>query len=42
MRLLVLGALGPYPERMAAFTRDGHPLWHLSTEWISDGARTVP
>ena len=42
MRLLVLGALGPYPERMAAFTREGHRLWHLSTEWVSDEARTVP
>ena len=42
MRLLVLGALGPYPERMTAFTGDGHRLWHLSTEWVSDEARTVP
>ena len=42
MRLLVLGALGPYPERMTAFTGDGHRLWHLSTEWLSDEARTVP
>ena len=42
MRLLVLGALGPYPERMAAFTGDGHRLWHLSTEWVSDEARAVP
>ena len=42
MRLLVLGALGPYPERMAAFTGDGHRLWHLSTEWVSAEARTVP
>ena len=42
MRLLVLGALGPYPERMAAFTRDGHRLWYLSTEWLPDILREVP
>ena len=42
MRLLFLGALGPYPERTQAFARDGHALWHLSTEWLADEARTVP
>ena len=42
MRLLVLGALGPYPERLAAFTRDGHRLWHLSTEWLPDTTNEVP
>ena len=42
MRLLVLGALGPYPERMAAFTREGHRLWYLSTEWLPDTLREVP
>ena len=41
MRLLVLGALGPYPERMTAFTRDGHRLWHLGTEWLPDATQTV-
>ncbi len=42
MRLLFLGGLGPYPERMAAFTRDGHQLWHLSTEWLPDEVGLVP
>ncbi len=42
MRLIFLGALGPYPERMRAFTDDGHQLWHLSTEWLPDEVRAVP
>lgn len=42
MRLLVLGAPGPYPERFSAFTQDGHRLWHLSTEWLPDAAHSVP
>ena len=42
MRLLILGALGPYPERMTAFSDDGHRLWHLSAEWLPETARTVP
>ena len=41
MRILFLGGLGPYPERMAAFTRDGHQVWHLSTEWLPDEAGLV-
>ncbi len=42
MRLIFLGGLGPYPERMRAFTKDGHRLWLLSTEWLPDEARAVP
>jgi hypothetical protein len=31
VRLLILGALGPYPERVRAFLEEGHPLWYVST-----------
>ena len=42
MRILFLGGLGPYPDRMAAFTREGHRAWHLSTEWLPDEVGLVP
>jgi hypothetical protein len=31
MRILVLGALGPYPERLYHFMVAGHQLWFVST-----------
>lgn len=34
MRLLILGALGPYPERVRSFIEDGHQVWYISTEFL--------
>ena len=34
MRLLILGALGPYPERVSTFIEDGHEIWYVSTEFL--------
>lgn len=34
MRLLVLGGLGPYPERLATFPAHGHRLWYASTHYL--------
>ena len=34
MRLLVLGGLGPYPERLATFLAHGHQLWYASTHYL--------
>lgn len=34
MRLLILGSLGPYPERVKSFIADGHRLWYVSTELL--------
>ncbi|HUS13522.1 MAG TPA: hypothetical protein VM536_00710 [Chloroflexia bacterium] len=31
MRLLLLGALGPYPERLSSFIADGHQIWWVNT-----------
>jgi len=31
MRLLMLGALGPYPERVRTFLECQHQLWYVST-----------
>jgi hypothetical protein len=31
MRILVLGAPGPYPERLRTFRAAGHHLWWVST-----------
>src|SRR5215212_3002122 len=31
MRLLMLGALGPYPERVSTFLDHQHQLWYVST-----------
>jgi hypothetical protein len=31
MRLLILGALGPYPERVRTFLNHQHQLWYVST-----------
>ena len=31
MRLLVLGFLGPYPERLTTFVEDGQQVWYVST-----------
>ena len=35
MRLLILGALGPYPERVRAFLEEEHPLWYVSTDSLA-------
>ena len=32
MRILILGAPGPYPERLSAFCSAGHAVWLVSTE----------
>ncbi len=32
MRLLILGSLGPYPERITTFTQEGHQIWYVCTE----------
>lgn len=32
MRVLILGALGPYPERVRRFLEDGQAVWYLTTE----------
>jgi hypothetical protein len=29
---MILGALGPYPERINTFLEGGHQVWHVSTE----------
>jgi hypothetical protein len=29
---MILGALGPYPERINTFLEDGHQVWYVSTE----------
>jgi hypothetical protein len=29
---MILGALGPYPERIKTFVEDGHQVWYISTE----------
>jgi hypothetical protein len=34
MRLLILGALGPYPERLHAFVEEGHEVWFVSTIFL--------
>lgn len=34
MRLLILGSLGPYPERIRSFIEDGHQVWYVSTEFL--------
>ncbi len=36
MRLLVLGGLGAYPERLHTFVEQGHSLWYAAThDWHS-------
>src|SRR5947209_4434709 len=37
MRLLILGSAGPYPERLSAFIKEGHPVWLVCTEWVFKG-----
>lgn len=34
MRLLILGALGPYPERLRTFVEEGHDVWFVSTVFL--------
>jgi hypothetical protein len=34
MRVLILGALGPYPERVKSFIDDGHRVWYACTETL--------
>jgi hypothetical protein len=34
MRLLLLGALGPYPERLHSFVEEGHQVWFVSTLFL--------
>jgi hypothetical protein len=34
MRLLILGALGPYPERLHTFVEEGHQVWFVSTSFL--------
>jgi hypothetical protein len=39
MRLLILGSLGPYPERVATFVEGGHHVWYVSTEMLPDAQK---
>ena len=34
MRLLLLGGLGPYPDRIASFQRAGHAIWYGATHYL--------
>src|SRR4028118_1310959 len=34
MRLLILGAVGPYPERLHTFVEEGHEVWFVSTIFL--------
>ena len=34
MRLLLLGGLGPYPERVRAFQHAGHAIWYAATHYL--------
>src|SRR5688500_518114 len=45
MRLLILGGLGPYPERLTTFLEQGHQLWYACTHYlpaVREQIREVP
>ena len=42
MRLLVLGGLGAYPERLEALAGRGHRLWYASTESLAAIRDSIP
>jgi hypothetical protein len=42
MRLLILGGLGPYPERLETFVERGHQVWYACTQYLPAICDSIP